>query len=102
MIRLYYLPEFWILLIAFLYGGTSMLYALYKSTKRDKKFTAFVQKYLDQEEKKNIGRGTITRNAEARCPYCFAFFRIGITNSGEVTYLCTKEKYDYDHKKRPN
>ena len=92
--RLYYFPEFWVLLVACLYGGTAMLYALYQSTKRDKKFTAFVQKYLDQEEKKkpNIGIGTITKNYDINCGKCHNVIRIGVTDRENVRILENKGK----------
>lgn len=44
MIKLYYFPEFWILLIACLYMGTSIFLLILNMNKKDKEFMKWVDK----------------------------------------------------------
>ena len=70
-----------------IFAMVGLAYSIYKLREINKIMTKHYTK-------PNIGRGVITRNFEASCPYCHVFFKIGITDKGDLAHLCTKEKYD--------
>lgn len=64
-----------------------------------KEFKIFID---ERFPKPNVGAAIITKNTTLECPCCFKFFRIGITNKGNVAYIYTDKQYDDYMKKNFN
>lgn len=78
--RLYYLPEFWVLLIAFIYAGTGLIMAVRNSMRVSKEMDDIIKKHSP-----NVSEPIISKRYLLTCKSCFYINEFRVNNKGVVT-----------------